>query len=131
MLLIIQSFKQADHAVGLRAGTGMRLYAEAGGEGRAPGLQRRSAAQIAVDRLNKDWPFSMDRGEGVPGMPCVDGVGGAERRIKLEKASTSLKISAPNAGKLVVSSGVGLKRQGGGSMRSSGKSSLVTPNSTL
>jgi len=52
--------------------------------------------------------------------------------MKFANAIRSLLIAAPEAGKFVVSSGVGLVMQdAGGPERSSGKSSFATPISTL
>src|SRR5580692_8146404 len=58
--------------------------------------------------LKVAWPAAMDCGEGLPGIPCVEGAGGLRKRMKLENSTTSLGIAAPEAAKLVSSSGVGL-----------------------
>src|SRR6201984_2979928 len=75
-------------------------------------------------------PFTVD---GVSGA----GVGGANMRMKLEKASIAemtdeLEVSAPGGDviKLSVSFGVAVKRQAGVSSRSCGNSSFEIPIST-
>jgi hypothetical protein len=74
----------------------------------------------------------MEAAEGLPGIPAIEGTGGARKRMKFENSTMSLGSWSPERLKLVESSGVEFKRQAaGGLARSLGKSSLVTPISTL
>ena len=65
-------------------------------------------------------------------MPVFDGNGGARKRVHPVKPTVSLGMPVPSSSKFVRSSGVALYMQfAGGFARSFGKSSLLTPISTL
>ena len=82
--------------------------------------------------LKSAWPFWTDEALGFPGIPWAEGAGGARNRMKVEKATISLTIAAPDRSKFVPSSGVGFNWQEMGTApRSLGKASFVTPISTL